>query len=404
MAPKMAIKDVARVQKLALSESDRLSKLVPDKVTPDKKHGETPFDFVYKESPELAAERESPNQLIRNTLKYAEKLEGSIRQTGVHACGVIIGQDDLENFAPMAIAKDAELNVVEFEGKEVESVGLIKMDFLGLRTLSIIKDAVENVKAVHGVDVDIDDIPLDDAPTYEVFARGDTTGLFQFESPGMKKHLRNLKPNRFEDLIAMNALYRPGPMEYIPNFIARKHGQEPVTYEIADMEEYLSDTYGITVYQEQVMLLSQKLAGFTGGEADTLRKAMGKKKRDVLDKMKPKFINVRILCLQQVALDLLRLRGIPNRLPEGALPFGVHGGAAEPKPGGHQAADALHERVQAHGHPGAGARHQRVDAHLLVEQVGRRAFRAGGREGRRRSRRGEHHRRTQCQRPLQGYI
>ena len=209
----------------------------------------------------------------------------------MHACGVIIGQDDLEKFAPMAIAKDAELNVVEFEGKEVESVGLIKMDFLGLRTLSIIKDAVENVKAVHGVDVDIDDIPLDDAQTYEVFARGDTTGLFQFESPGMKKHLRNLKPNRFEDLIAMNALYRPGPMEYIPNFIARKHGQEPVTYEIADMEEYLSDTYGITVYQEQVMLLSQKLAGFTGGEADTLRKAMGKKKRDVLDKMKPKFIN-----------------------------------------------------------------------------------------------------------------
>ena len=290
MAPKMAIKDVARVQKLALSESDRLSKLVPDKVTPDKKHGETPFDFVYKESPELAAERESPNQLIRNTLKYAEKLEGSIRQTGVHACGVIIGQDDLEKFAPMAIAKDAELNVVEFEGKEVESVGLIKMDFLGLRTLSIIKDAVENVKAVHGVDVDIDGISLDDAPTYEVFARGDTTGLFQFESPGMKKHLRNLKPNRFEDLLAMNALYRPGPMEYIPNFIARKHGQEPVTYEIADMEEYLNDTYGITVYQEQVMLLSQKLAGFTGGEADTLRKAMGKKKRDVLDKMKPKFI------------------------------------------------------------------------------------------------------------------
>ena len=290
MAPKMAIKDVARVQKLALSESDRPAKLVPDKVTPDKKHGETPFDFVYKESPELAAERESPNQLIRNTLKYAEKLEGSIRQTGVHACGVIIGQDDLEKFAPMAIAKDAELNVVEFEGKEVESVGLIKMDVLGLRTLSIIKDAVENVKAVHGVDVDIDGISLDDAPTYEVFARGDTTGLFQFESPGMKKHLRNLKPNRFEDLIAMNALYRPGPMEYIPNFIARKHGQEPVTYEIADMEEYLNDTYGITVYQEQVMLLSQKLAGFTGGEADTLRKAMGKKKRDVLDKMKPKFI------------------------------------------------------------------------------------------------------------------
>ncbi len=291
MAPKMAIKDVARVEKLPLAESDRLSKLVPDKVTPDKKHGETPFDFVYKESPELAAERESSNPLIRNTLKYAEKLEGSIRQTGVHACGVIIGQDDLEKFAPMAIAKDADLNVVEFEGKEVESVGLIKMDFLGLRTLSIIKDAVNNVKAVRNEDVDINEIPLDDAPTYGVFARGETTGLFQFESPGMKKHLKNLKPNRFEDLIAMNALYRPGPMEYIPNFIARKQGTEEVTYPIADMEEYLSDTYGITVYQEQVMLLSQKLAGFTGGEADTLRKAMGKKKRDVLDKMKPKFLD-----------------------------------------------------------------------------------------------------------------
>ena len=290
MAPKLAIRDVARVQKLALAESDRLAKLVPDKVTPDKKAGESPFDFVYKESPELAAERESDNPLIRNTLKYAEKLEGSIRQTGVHACGVIIGQDDLENFAPMAVAKDADLNVVEFEGKEVESVGLIKMDFLGLRTLSIIKDALSNIEHVHGVKLDIDAIPLDDTATYELFSRGDTTGLFQFESPGMKKHLRNLKPNRFEDLIAMNALYRPGPMEYIPNFIARKHGLEPVTYEIAEMEEYLSDTYGITVYQEQVMLLSQKLAGFTGGEADTLRKAMGKKKRDVLDKMKPKFI------------------------------------------------------------------------------------------------------------------
>ena len=291
MAPKMAIKDVARVQKLALSESDRLSKLVPDKVTPDKKHGETPFDFVYKESPELAAESESPNQLIRNTLKYAEKLEGSIRQTGVHACGVIIGQDDLEKFAPMAIAKDAELNVVEFEGKEVESVGLIKMDFLGLRTLSLIKDAVENIRLTKGVKIDIDDFTIiNDPATYRLYGEGRTVGTFQFESAGMQKYLRELQPSTFEDLIAMNALYRPGPMEYIPNFIARKHGQEPVTYEIADMEEYLNDTYGITVYQEQVMLLSQKLAGFTGGEADTLRKAMGKKKRDVLDKMKPKFI------------------------------------------------------------------------------------------------------------------
>ena len=290
MAPKGAIKDVARVQKLPLQESDRLSKLVPDKVSPNKKKGETAFDFVYKESPQLANEKNSENPLIRNTLKYAEKLEGTIRQTGVHACGVIIGKDDLENYVPLAVAKDADLNVVAYDGHEVESVGLIKMDFLGLRTLSIIKDAVDNIKEVHNVEIDIEAISLEDPKAYEVFAQGETTGLFQFESPGMKKHLKNLKPNRFEDLIAMNALYRPGPMEYIPSFIARKHGTEPVVYDIADMEVYLKDTYGITVYQEQVMLLSQKLAGFTGGEADTLRKAMGKKQRDVLDKMKPKFI------------------------------------------------------------------------------------------------------------------
>ena len=283
MAPKAAIKDVARVQKLPLSESNRISKLVPEKPG-------TTFAKAYKEVPELVKEKESDNPLIRDTMKYAEKLEGSVRQTGVHARGVIIGQDDLEKFAPMAIAKDAELNVVQYEGKLVESVGLIKMDFLGLKTLSIIKDALENIESTTGSRPDIDAIPLDDPLTYDLYSRGETTGLFQFESPGMKKHLRNLKPNRFEDLIAMNALYRPGPMEYIPNFIARKHGLEPVTYEIPDMEEYLKDTYGITVYQEQVMLLSQKLAGFTGGEADTLRKAMGKKKRDVLDKMKPKFI------------------------------------------------------------------------------------------------------------------
>lgn len=283
MAPKAAIKDVARVQKLPLSESNRISKLVPEKPG-------TTFAKAYKEVPELVKEKESDNPLIRDTMKYAEKLEGSVRQTGVHACGVIIGQDDLEKFAPMAIAKDAELNVVQYEGKLVESVGLIKMDFLGLKTLSIIKDALENIESTTGSRPDIDAIPLDDPLTYDLYSRGESTGLFQFESPGMKKHLRNLKPNRFEDLIAMNALYRPGPMEYIPNFIARKHGLEPVTYEIPDMEEYLKDTYGITVYQEQVMLLSQKLAGFTGGEADTLRKAMGKKKRDVLDKMKPKFI------------------------------------------------------------------------------------------------------------------
>ena len=288
MAPKMAIRDVARVQGLPLAESDRLAKLVPDKIANGK--DETPFQRVYKDSPELAAERDSENPLIRDTLKYAEKLEGSVRQTGVHACGVIIGPDDLENYAPMAIAKDADLNVVEYEGKLVESVGLIKMDFLGLKTLSIIKDALDNIEETQGVKLNIDEIPLDDKETYELYSRGDTTGLFQFESPGMKKHLRNLKPTRFEDLIAMNALYRPGPMEYIPSFIARKQGTEKVVYDIPCMEKYLADTYGITVYQEQVMLLSQQLAGFTGGQADTLRKAMGKKQKAVLDKLKPQFI------------------------------------------------------------------------------------------------------------------
>ena len=284
MAPKAAIKDVARVQKLPLSESNRISKLVPEKPG-------TTFEKAFKEAPELLAERESENPLIRATMKYAEQLEGSVRQTGVHACGVIIGQDDLEKFAPIAIAKDAELNVVQFEGKQVESVGLIKMDFLGLKTLSIIKDAAREHRSVDRASKSISTrFRWTTPPTYELYSRGETTGLFQFESPGMKKHLRNLKPNRFEDLIAMNALYRPGPMEYIPSFIARKHGQEKVTYDIPDMEEYLKDTYGITVYQEQVMLLSQKLAGFTGGQADTLRKAMGKKKKDVLDKMKPQFI------------------------------------------------------------------------------------------------------------------
>ena len=425
MAPKLAIRDVARVQKLALSESDRLAKLVPDKVTPDKKAGETPFDFCYKESPELAAERESPNQLIRNTLKYAEKLEGSIRQTGVHACGVIIGQDDLENFAPMAIAKDADLNVVEFEGKEVESVGLIKMDFLGLRTLSIIKDAVTNVKNVHGIDVDIDNIPLDDAPTYEVFSRGDTTGLFQFESPGMKKHLRNLKPNRFEDLIAMNALYRPGPMEYIPNFIARKHGLEPVTYDIADMEEYLSDTYGITVYQEQVMLLSQKLAGFTGGEADTLRKAMGKKQRAVLDKMKPKFIegcskrghDAKICekiwgdweafasyafnkshstCYAYIAYQTGYLKAhYPSEFMAALLSRNL----SDIK----QITLYMNE-CKRMGYPGARARYQRIAQQLLLEQGGRRAVRPGCGERRRRGGCGEHRRGAEQERQIQGHI
>lgn len=283
MAARSSIKDVARIHKLPLSESDRLSKLVPERPG-------TTLEMAYKEVPELGAERNSENPLIASTLQYAEKLEGTVRNTGVHACGVIISKDDLENFIPVCTAKGAELNVVQYEGSLVEDVGLLKMDFLGLKTLSIIKDAVENIALSHKIEIDVDDIPLDDCKTFELYSRGETTGLFQFESPGMKKHLRNLAPNRFEDLIAMNALYRPGPMDYIDDFIDRKHKRKKIEYDLPAMEEYLADTYGITVYQEQVMLLSQKLAGFTKGQADTLRKAMGKKQRAVLDKMKPQFL------------------------------------------------------------------------------------------------------------------
>ncbi|MFI3287629.1 MAG: DNA polymerase III subunit alpha [Rikenellaceae bacterium] len=284
MAAKSSIRDVGRIQKLDLRETDRLAKMVPD--APG-----TSLEEAYKEVPELNDERSSENPLIHDTLLFAEKLEGTVRQTGVHACGVIIGKDDLENYAPLATAKDAELYVVQYEGKLVEDVGLLKMDFLGLKTLSIIMDAIHNIKLSKGIDLDINKIPLDDTKTYELYSAGDTTGLFQFESPGMKKHLRSLMPNRFEDLIAMNALYRPGPIEYIPSFIARKHGREPIVYDLPEMEGVLKETYGITVYQEQVMILSQVLADFTKGQADTLRKAMGKKQRAVLDKMKSTFID-----------------------------------------------------------------------------------------------------------------
>ncbi|MDE7134900.1 MAG: DNA polymerase III subunit alpha, partial [Rikenellaceae bacterium] len=243
MAAKMAIRDVARVQKLPLPDADKLAKLVPER--PGIKLKE-----AFAEVPELKQERQSDNELIRNTLQLAEKLEGAVRQTGVHACGIIIAKDDLENYIPISTNKDAALFVVQYDGHFVEDVGLLKMDFLGLKTLSIIKDALDNIEMSHGIRIDPDTIPLDDAETFALYSRGDTTGLFQFESPGMKKYLRELKPNRIDDLIAMNALYRPGPIEYIPNFIARKHGKEPISYDLPDMEEYLHDTYGITVYQE----------------------------------------------------------------------------------------------------------------------------------------------------------
>jgi len=283
MAAKMAIRDVARIQKLPLSEADRLAKLIPEKPG-------TTFKGAYKEVPELRKEKESSNELIASTLQYAETLEGSVRQTGLHACGIIIGKEDLIEHIPICKSKDSELLVTQYDGNHVEDVGMLKMDFLGLKTLSIIKDAIRNVKESKDVEIDFRNIPLDNPKTYELYSRGDTTGLFQFESPGMKKHLRNLKPNRFEDLIAMNALYRPGPMEYIPNFIARKHGKEKISYLVPEMEEDLKETYGITVYQEQVMRLSRKLAGFTRGQADSLRKAMGKKIKKMMDELKEKFI------------------------------------------------------------------------------------------------------------------
>jgi DNA polymerase-3 subunit alpha len=283
MAPKMAIRDVARVLKLELPEADRLAKLVPEGP------GVT-FKKAYEEVPELAREKNSTNELISQTLKYAEVLQGSVRQTGVHACGIIIGKNALEEHIPICINKDADLFVTQYDGKHVMSAGMLKMDFLGLKTLSIIKDTVANIKDSKGVEIDIDNIPLDDKKTFALYSKGETTGLFQFESDGMKKHLRALKPNRFEDLIAMNALYRPGPMEYIPNYTSRKHGKDKIVYDLPEMEDYLRDTYGITVYQEQVMLLSQKLAGFTKGMADSLRKAMGKKIKSMMDELQEKFI------------------------------------------------------------------------------------------------------------------
>ena len=282
MLPKGAIRDVARVEQLPLSEADRIAKLVPEKPGLN-------FKKAYDLSPDLLNEKKNGSEKVKQIFEFAEILDGSIRNKGVHACGIIIGRDDLENYVPLGIAKESDLKVTQFDGSHVEDIGLLKMDFLGLKTLSIIKDTVDNIEISTGKIVDIDNIHLDDKKTFELYSRGDTTSLFQFESDGMKKHLRSLKPNRFEDLIAMNALYRPGPLEYIPSFIKRKHGKEKIVYDVPAMEEFLSETYGITVYQEQVMLLSRKLGNFTKGQADSLRKAMGKKKKKLIDELKPKF-------------------------------------------------------------------------------------------------------------------
>lgn len=283
MATKSSIRDVARVLKLPLPEADRLAKLVPEAP-------KMSFKKAYKESPDLQREKQSSVELVSKTLNYAENLEGSVRNTGVHACGILISRDTLTDHIPLMPTKEENLLTTQYDGRFVEDIGLLKMDFLGLKTLSIIKECLENIRLSKGIEVDIEGISLEDEKTFELFSHGETTAIFQFESDGMKKHLRDLKPNRFEDLVAMNALYRPGPMEYIPDYIARKHGKQKVDYDVPMMEKYLNDTYGITVFQEQVMLLSRLLAGFTRGDSDTLRKAMGKKIMAVMAKLKVKFV------------------------------------------------------------------------------------------------------------------
>jgi DNA polymerase-3 subunit alpha len=283
MAARTSIQDVGRVLDMPLSEVNALKKLVPETLGINLK-------TAIEQVPELQAIYKSTD-LKGVVLREAEKLEGSVRNTGVHAAGIIIAPYDLTDIVPVATAKDSDLLVTQYDGRVIEDAGVIKMDFLGLKTLTIIKDALRLIKQNHDHDIEIDYIPLDDADTYALYQRGDTNGTFQFESDGMQMYLRDLKPDKFEDLIAMNALYRPGPIEYIPNFIKRKHGLEPIVFDLADMEEYLGETYGITVYQEQVMLLSQKLAGFSKGDADVLRKAMGKKQIEVLNKMEAQFMD-----------------------------------------------------------------------------------------------------------------
>ena len=296
MATKNAIKDVARVEKVPLAEVNALCKQIPDKLSDSEGNSlKMNLPNAIKCVPALREAEASPDPRMRNTITYAKMLEGTVRGTGIHACGTIICRDAISDWVPVSTAEDKsdpghKLLCTQYDGHVIEETGLIKMDFLGLKTLSILKEAVENVKLHRGIDIDLDTIPIDDPQTYQLYSEGRTIGTFQFESAGMQKYLRELHPTTFEDIIAMNALYRPGPMDYIPSFIARKNGKEEIKYDIPCMEKYLKDTYGITVYQEQVMLLSRQLADFTRGQSDALRKAMGKKKKAIVDAMKPKFI------------------------------------------------------------------------------------------------------------------
>ena len=296
MAAKSAIKDVARISHVSIDESNRLTKMVPDRLQDEKGQDvKITLKNCLKYVPEMKRELENGPEINKEVLKYAAALEGCVRQVGVHACATIIGRGDLTNYLPICLSKDKEtgedVRTSQYDGHYIEDVGMLKMDFLGLITLSIIHNCLDLIKEHHGQDIDIEAIPINDKATYELYGRGDTTAVFQFESEGMKSWLQKLHPERFEDLIAMNALYRPGPMDYIPDFVARKLGEQTIEYDLPEMEEYLQDTYGVTVYQEQVMLLSQKLAGFTKGEADKLRKAMGKKQIDILNSLKDKFMS-----------------------------------------------------------------------------------------------------------------
>ena len=297
MAAKSAIKDVARVEDLSVAESNRLAKFIPSSPNemPEDKNGKK-YKITVKNCldcfDDFRAELNNEDPRVGETIRFAEKLEGSVRNTGVHACGVIIGRDDITDWVPVSTATDSDgerIIVTQYEGGVIESTGLIKMDFLGLKNLSIINEALANIKLNHGIDIDIEKIPIDDPKTYELYCKGQTSGTFQFESAGMQKYLIELHPTCFEDLIAMNALYRPGPMDYIPQFINRKQGREEIKYDIPCMEKYLKETYGITVYQEQVMLLSRQLAGFTRGQSDTLRKAMGKKQIEKMNELEALF-------------------------------------------------------------------------------------------------------------------
>ena len=300
MAAKSSLRDVGRVLDVPLSEVDRVAKTFPLALGAKLKDVLAKGGVTQKLNDKLNSEDKERadafrklaqgNDIIAETINTAKKLEGNIRNTGIHACGIVITPDDITNYVPVSVAKDAELLVSQFDNSVAEDAGLLKMDFLGLRTLTIIKEAIRLIKQSHGIEIDPDAIALDDEKSYKLFQRGETIGIFQYESGGMQKHLKDLVPSKFEDLIAMNALYRPGPMQYIPNFVARKHGREKITYDLPAMEEYLAETYGITVYQEQVMLLSQKLAGFSKGQADMLRKAMGKKKKKLIDQMFPQFM------------------------------------------------------------------------------------------------------------------